>query len=629
MVQLYLNNQLCDLYGKESIATDYAIAPVSNISSRTASKSISFRIPLTANNREIIENANVIVNATTIPYSLIPAKLKANGLTQGIEFAQIKSIQDDIQVVLYGSNIDFFAQIKSLKLSDLGSQWDHVWNLANIVDSMDNTDGYIYAVIDYHADSPNSHINNSDSEIDVRALIPCVYLHSIIDKIVTEAGFTASGDFLSNADYRSVIIPCTALAVVTTMSVDESFDSASVPGTDVLLQSFSWVSRIGAAEGLKLISYHLTITNNTTGNTTEIGMIPDELVITNGIHVPIEIISDANGLTVSGTDISGFNGTDYTFRTVVTLENTTEDTLGFQFFLDKVGGTFVAIPLTANQTFLGRVFLNTILVAESLGDMKQSDLLKDTAQKFGLIIQVDNPNKIVYFKQFSEIIANIPNAIDWSEKVDYTEKPELEFSNSSYGQSNSCTYKDDDTVKKPEGTDSEILINNTSLPATNELFESPFAATESVTRLIGHQLSRIKMYTNASTIDVEIEDVEPRMLILRRENFSLDLNEGGGTLATITTVPLTHFIEPFQDFNLGFANNLLDYSADFIEAIQNFKLLTLLLRLNASDINQLDFFIPVWIEIKGQPGFYSYVSLIKQFKVTHKESTNVELSKLP
>lgn len=55
----------------------------------------------------------------------------------------------------------------------------------------------------------------------------------------------------------------------------------------------------------------------------------------------------------------------------------------------------------------------------------------------------------------------------------------------------------------------------------------------------------------------------------------------------------------------------------------------LLLRVNASDINQLDHFIPVWIEIKGQPGCYFYRSELKQFKVGSAESIEVELGKLP
>lgn len=624
MVELYLNNQLVDLYGNETIATDYAIAPISNISQRTSSKSISFRIPLTANNREIIENSNVVVNSSVIPYSLIPARLKANGLTQGIEFAKIKSIGEDITIQLFGSNVDFFGIIKSLKLSDLGTQWNHIWNLSNAANSLSNTSGYIYGMVDYHSDSPNSLIGNVSPQIDIRGLPPSVFLHSIIDKIVTDAGFTAQGDFLINADYKSVLIPCMEQSEGITVSSTGTF--TVVPGL-----TFRFASYISSPDGLILKAGSTIFFQNVNDPLEKLrGITTEDFTMSNNFKLnAIYDVTEENGISHLNGELFGFTAGETYSVTMVSIFENPDAKLQYPVII----GVTTSLPLVHTITdiidslIVGNSYLSFLNVVGMLPDLKQSDLLKDTAQKFNLIIQVDNINKIVHFRQFSEIIANIPNAIDWSDKIDYSEKPELEF-DSDYAQRNICKYEDDDSVVKPTGTDSEIIINNSNLKAEDDLFESPFAASEQVLRFGGYSIARIKLFTDWLGAEEALENVEPRYLTYRNVAFSVFTLTDGTNSQVVTSVPLTYFILPEMDFNLGFANNLLNYSQELIAVIQEFKMIKLLMRLNASDINQLDFFIPVWLEIKGQPGFYAYISKIEQFKVNEIESTTTEFGKL-
>lgn len=625
MIQLYLNNELCDLYGKEEIATDYSIAPISNISTRNSAKSITFKIPLTGNNREIIENNNVIVNSSTLPYTLIPARLEANGLDQKIEFAQLKSVKDNIELVLFGSNVDFFGIIKNRKLSDLGTQWNHVWNLINAHASLSNTSGYIYGMIDYHATYPNAFINNTDEEIDVRGLLTSVFLHSIITKIVQDAGFTASGNFLNDVDYKSVIIPCTENNAEYLVDETASFTALTTGARGIAIAQSPWTQGLIVKAGSRV-----TITNTTDPSEFIEAETTEDVEIVSTLHfVEFDNVISSNFITPLAVVLfQGFRiGDNYEIHIELILDNDNQDT----DITADIGYTTSIISLTNVMVtqIIGRRFGSGFSPAKRLPDMKQSELIKDTAQKFNLIIQVDNANKIVHFRQFSEIIANIPNALDWSDKVDYMEKPEIQF-DSDYGQRNLCTYTDDDTVIKPVGTDSEILINNQNLKPELKLFESPFAASEQVLRFGGISIAQIKIFTDLMGADEQINEVEPRYLAIRNEFFSpgFGLKDGVVTLSA-GSVPMTHFISPDQDFNLGFANNLLDYSTDMIEMIQNFKLVKMLLKVNAADINQLDHFIPVWIEIKGQPGCYFYRSEIKQFKVGSAESTEVELGKLP
>lgn len=633
MVQLYLNNQLCDLYGNETIATDYSIAPIGNISTRSSSRSISFKIPLTANNRAIIENANVIVNSTVLPYRLIPAQLKANGLDQNLEFASIESIKDEISIRLFGSNIDFFSIIKGLKLSDLSNFFDHDWTLANAYASRNNTSGYIYAMIDFHSEL-SAYCPDNLTQIDVRGLLPSVFLHSIISEIITQSGFTAQGDFLTDANYKRVILPCTNFAeelhfidtfdfeAGDTLGLTNIIPLIIVAGTDgVVLESGSTVTIRGITDPSILLVLRTTA----------------DIELQAGMRAWwfFEVVTNLGGLTyddgisnvLPDSVFTFVVGDDYNIIFDLTFTNPTGDNINidYGFFYDSL--TIAAYTVIREFRF-GNDFGSYIAIPQALPDLKQSDLLKDTAQKFGLIFQVNNVTKVVSIRRFSEVIDNIPNALDWSDKVDYSEKPELKF-DSGYARRNRCIYSEDETVIKPAGTDSDILIDNDNLEAEKELFESPFAASEQVLRFNGESIANIKLFTDLGGADEEIGDVEPRYLVLREATFSPAFTWTDGTsTSTSAEVPLTHFILPSESFNAGFENNLLDYSAELIALIQQFKTVTMLLRITAADINQLDFFIPVWIELVGQIGAYFYISAIKQFKCTGKESTEVELVKI-
>lgn len=632
MVQLFLNNQECTLYGSETIATDYSIAPISDISTRGSAKSIGFKIPLTANNRAIIENANVIVNSTTLPYQLISARLLANGLPQGIEFAAIESIKDDISIRLFGSNIDFYQIIKGLKLEDLGDVWLQVWNVNQAANTHNATEGLIYALIDMNGDE---FMVPADIEIDVRGLLPSVYLHSVISEIITQAGFTPEGDFLSDADYRSIVLPCADTNIGAVKPRMLSTAEMSTPATAAGLSTAFIFFDTATFDPLTLIQFDAAVLGGIwvykaylTGSYTIRITLNYTSLNVGGINITVnKRIAPAysSSFQLANQTIGGAG----TFTETIEFDNLDLDVDDYLYFVFGFNttihtATLEIIDTTTSNTIFGKEIDPAVNIG---GNMKQSDLLKDTAQKFGLIFQVDNQNKIVHIRRFSEILDNINIALDWSNKVDYTEKPELQF-NSDYAQRNLCVYTEDDTVTKPVGTDSEILIDNQNLDAEKELFESPFAASEQVERFNGHSIAQMKIFTGLGTADEEIESVEPRYLSVRVHTFSVFTYTDGSTDLTTTDVPLTHFILTGQDFNLGFENNLLDYSEDLIALIQEYKLVKMLLRITAADINQLDFFKPVWIELNGQPGCYYYISQIKQFKVTSKESTQVELVKL-
>ncbi len=654
MVNLYIEGVRCDLEGKETIATSYSIAPFSDIGKRTTNASINFKLPLTANNRAIFENNNVVVNASTLPYRFLSARLDVDGIDQKIRTAQLISIKDSIEIKLLGGNIDFFAAIKELKLSDLDLEsLNHDWTLANAVASAANTSGYVYALIDTYTDSPNTFIDNVSNQIDVRGLLPSIFLYEIVSQIVTDAGFTASGDFLTNADYRSIIVPLLTknnpqckLKILTTASQPLGYTTSLGIRYDTIIYDESTVVDPLNIYELSTVDWEYAAFNPEVPTATTFRVLADgDYQFSLNFNYYIDRVTNNDLFVTIERRRAGVNTQlEFAFDIRFASGEYTLDFISSVFTLERDDEIFITANCTGNNvTMLAGTFLECIVQPETfvfgeyinlslnLPQLKQSDILKALAQQFGLMYAVDNDNMIVYFRQFSEIVANKANAKDWSDKVDYSEKTEVNFGDTSYGQINHCEYAEDETVIKPTGTDYDILIGNKTLKPEYKLFELPYAASEQVLRMLDHSIAQIKIFTNYDTTDEEVNEVTPRVLIRRMQSFSpaLDYTDGTTTTAVIS-VPLTHFILFGQTFNLGFEDNLLPtYSQDIIDVIQNFKLINLLLRINVVDINQLDFFIPVWIERKNEAGAYFYLSEIKQFKSTSKESSETELVLLP
>lgn len=708
-VEIYVNDSKIDLEGDEDIVQTFAINSFGDVASRNSAYSNNFKAPITANNRSILENADIVLNSSTLPYQAIPCKIYVDSIVVVPGFAEITSCSDTYQIRVYAGNFDFYSQIKGLKISDLDlSDLNHNWTLANIAASRTNTEGYIYGIIDYHTDSPNAFIDNSTRQINVTKLLFSVYHHTLIDRIVSEAGFTMSGNLLSNEDYLSLALPFTNDDLLrltepflykagTTQQQSFLFDGngtitsqLSIFDDDTSEGFFDndnhWNTSTYRYVADQAISISFSVTVNVESFISNTFM--NVRIFKNGVQQQSIQTLNANGthtvnfseLTLAASDYVDFEyapaftdtGFKHTITSVVNsggnaqllISGSFSFTIGETYYVDAspyvgdfvildTGAGYATIDTPYSSTATGLIWdfelnkelvrvnaedtvsfnavdenvdFNTgIDVAFNLPKMNQADLLKAILQKFGAIIQVNNSTKEIQIRQFSEIVDNIPNAYDWSDKLDETEKTELAFKFDKYSQINNCTYKDDESVLKPEGTDYELLINNKNLNGEGDLFKSPFAASQQVDRLEDLSIVQIKKYTAG----VLSGKTQPRIIYIRKVDLTdgdLTYSDGVGTVVTGTSIPLTHFILEGQSFNLGWEDNLIpEQSSEIEDVLQNTKVIKELIRLNSSDINQLDLFRPVWLE---KHGCYFYISEVSQYKMNKVESTIVELVKL-
>jgi hypothetical protein len=302
-------------------------------------------------------------------------------------------------------------------------------------------------------------------------------------------------------------------------------------------------------------------------------------------------------------------------------------------FLGSRLNTRLSIVLTQNSNVEiklanGLAFNGIVSCENCLSDIKQSDFFKDTCIRYGLIPIVDEDNKKVTVFEFSEIKNNIQNAVDWSNKLDETKDWNLEFKLDSYARRNILKHKEDKFVlTEPEGSTGVITILNENLQLEKIIFESPFAASETVERLNGKKVIYIDLHDGVSLINTSSfkNGVTARTCYIEKDNFTVTYTDGTSSTIVSTDIPLTWFIDADKNYNAGFSTNLLDYSVDLINILQRLKIVKCEIRLNILDIINLNYFYPIYID---EFNSYFFLSKISQFDYTSNDSTSVELIKL-
>jgi hypothetical protein len=642
--ELYIEDELIDLIGDEQISTDYAIAEIGNFATRSGFRSINFDIPKTANNNRILQNAFIVNNTTTRPYRRLKARVFVDGIDQNIRFADIESIQDTYNMRMYGGNTSFFDLIKG-NITDLDlNEYDHYWTLNNAVASRTNTTGFIYPIIDYFTNSPNNIISNTSNILNIRYVYPAVFLQSIINKIVTEAGYTLNdeinaspiiiaGTDLSkrNDDGRRYL--CTLEKILT-----PPFNEVPSGVSELPIGSFTLGTQYaqyftGANNPFDLIdeviievSYNFVINNTGSATSITFGTVDS---LSDGSIAPLDpfltttVNVGLNTFTGTYTRTARLTPNGLSFSSVF-VDNGNPD-LTFQ------SGTTIGITNATILETRSMVFGSYITVNSILGNLKQSDILKYYLQKSCGLIQVNEDTKVVTLVKFDRLLQNIPNAIDWSDKIDYTDKNNLEFAFNEYGQSNALNYKADASIDDVfiQGANGTIGIDDEALELDKVLFTLPFSATEMDLRLLDLDVPKIKIFEqneDSPPIGVVRGKVQPRVLYIEKVSGDIDYTNGVATTTVTDNIPLCWFMNAGKAENLGFGNNLIERNYQgLIGVLTRTKIVTEQLRLNALDIQQLDFLKPVYL---SKHNAYFYISKISGFTYGSSESTEVELVKL-
>lgn len=612
-----------------NIAVSYECASDFKFNSNT---SVEIQLPKTKNNLWAFENNHVLVNDSTLPYDFIEASCQVDGIDMKIEFCILESISSVIKCRLFGGNFTLFSDVKDKSIQELDfSDLDHTRNWSAMLPLLDTTSGLIYPIIDYGT------LTDLNNNIDADFIYPAIHLHTVVNKILSEIGYTLSGDLGTDPEYLKCIIPFSAqqksftddytdsLFFEAYKSTDQLHDTDVItiytPPFDVEVSDPSnrWITNTYYALIAASYTFHLKYKIYTVGVSDMVLKIDmckfvagGSLEIVQSWEYPTDFTSDGFGIYHIDEDCDPVN--------LIVNERITFQVHSKESHTVK-GGTDTAFSLAAITDYLNG-YNELWQVSPNLPNIKQGDLIKYCLQAFGCIVQCDDSTKTIIATKISTIINNAytGNYDDWSDLLDRTNPETITFKQD-VAQINHLKYLDDDNVIKPDGTDYEFRINNRSLPLEKDLYIAPFGAS---------------LFTNVFTFLQEVWRVEisgtsepkPRIMVRNSVTLSDDvyyIHEGAAVSAATTAVNIPYFITS-GGFNLGFEDSLrLGKMKDVLELNTSPKQLSLNIRLTPKHINQLDFSNPVWIDLYKS---WFYKRKINQFKYGKRDSTVCELVKI-
>lgn len=221
-LELSIRGKRIDLLPGKPIPVTYSANDLAELKNRQSNFTRRFKIPMTHNNREVLELSEQLNSNTNFPYQQHSARLIQDGIQlipDGI-FELKRSARDFTGQIISG-NADLFDKMDGKNIRELDlSEFNHIWNVQNALDSRTNIDGYVYALINYGG------INDPQFGFDISNTPASVFLHTVIERIISEAGFTLeglnlAGDFLNRVSngngeldfgifmYDNMIIPFT------------------------------------------------------------------------------------------------------------------------------------------------------------------------------------------------------------------------------------------------------------------------------------------------------------------------------------------------------------------------------------------------------------------------------------
>lgn len=649
-MKITINDIEVDAIVDNDIALTKSVNKMQSLSSRNGSFSTEIEAALSTNNRQLTSNSQSTDSVTNFPYAVNKCEIEAHGYNVMQGFATLEETSANYKIRAFGELSNIFDLIGDAKLKELnldysnGSAINHIWNYANVIANRNNTwqSGFIYPNINYGKwDSLQTTAYWND-------LYPSVFAKYLFLRIFHSIGYSVIGEFLDNELFENEILPMVKIPSTPSYAL-EGFKTQSTKITqtylfdnppygnldpkNILFDIFNKNGNNQLTNELVNGSYATIFRPSNYGITKLNFSLTSDVVI--GFSAIIQAPSVGYLDIKQQTLLAGLN--TFSFE----VEKTTPD-LFIRFVID----TPVAIPYTVNlsgtlNTETASTILiegNTVYVNECLPDVSQKDFLTTIVNQYNLMITIDSSLRTVNFSYFNSVEANKSNAIDWTDKLDITDLPTIQFAIDGYSQNNLLSYETDDNdieLRKAntygQGT---LFCNNLNLEKTTEVFRSKFAPIVRVPALrdpITQAFIQLWKSEDGGTT-YRTQSVKPRIAYINRdETFTINGTSGaiGGGSGASNSSPSAGVY--FQD--LEFAGSLIPKFYNIVVNMLNSPyFLSANFFLKVKDYNEIDFTKPIYLNciIKGYGNIkgYFYCNEIKQFKINRYETTTVELIKI-
>lgn len=269
---------------------------------------------------------------------------------------------------------------------------------------------------------------------------------------------------------------------------------------------------------------------------------------------------------------------------------------------------FIPFSATVLYDYQGTKWEDThiqLSVAKNLPDFTLKEILKDYMQRYFLTPVVDNVKKTVVFHSMDELYDNKYKARDWTDKFIDDAREDV-FSLSNYAQTNNLKWKEDQ--KFLTNGDGVFFVKNQNLASTTDLLTSIFAQSATIQNVLaGQNVASIIKFKSSPLTTGETDftiDTEPRVVRIHDVpglyNF-IDLTGNPGIIGTAK-------IGTFDDIN--WTSQVANYGKGLSKLLDKCRVITRYAILTALDVQDFDFFIPVYDRFEAK---YYYVNQIVNF----------------
>ena len=688
------NNVLGDLdlanFKDFPLALTKGIVNLDNLKARTGTYSKTFKVPNTKNNSNLLSNVDNINSKKDYRDALNrkPCVIIVNNNQNDSGFLQVsKSINKDyFELIFFGNNIDWVKSASELKLNDIN--WKNNSQVYTEIKINQATTGFvpsfppvIPAVFDYdYYDHTYPYIsrggNKSNTSTSVEDFYPCFYIRSIFERGLNQLGWNVSSNFLVSNEIKTLVGDLSNSMTVADSVVNRSKTRASrssdvtnyggdiklVFNDDVNPPNEDTYDNYNPSTGFYVVPTNGRYNIN-------VSLITDNWFITGTGNKNLTIKVASGSSTFFGF---GLNVIDERTVSVSSTESITS-TFSFQVNLKQGDNLAIFTKWTANPfssfsenvkfktgTFFdiqrssklseGDNFLLTEIIPDSV---KLIDVINDFTRMFNIYYWTDVKTKTIYFEPRNDFFKPITQALDWTDKIDFSKNYEIDYIN---------TYKRNVEFKYKELNNDEWLkgwqdVNKRTYARYNYILPDRFAegtdtielslfsasyghsATEiSTTNSTDTSPSTLKIWNNYQTkVPTErINSYNPKILFFNRSTqvsstgSNRMINIFGNNSIYIPYGIFETYNNVTSPMNLSFtgADGLFStYYKNMFKNIEDGGRLTAYLRLDDVDINNLDFRNLVYISTPAEVTGYYIVEKVQDYKPLSDGTTKVNLFK--
>ena len=609
----------------------------------------------------------------------------SDGYYQVVSFSPSKK---EAKLKFFGGNSDWFdllkdryinIEVKTGEFPYLLTDFQHDFTSTNVVGSWDYSKPYYYFFRD---NGRNSFSTNKQNNIDYQEDFSAAFLEKkLFNRIFDSVGIKTQGTLFNDISFDQTIIASTNDTRDIFLSED-NISNVSIPQTttEIVQEGTPNWTKLQFTAGdynSQWDGAKFTAKNSIGDLRFNFFVSVEALASVTGIKIRWR----KNGVLQTAQNMNFESGSYervFGYQLIETNVNS-NDSYEFEFaYVGPVAGVQVLVLGNQNSglTITEKFVAPSVDATKILPKIKQTDFIKDILIRYGVISFYDVKTKTLTLNKFEDIDNNRVFAPDWTNKIDLSKAVDVDFTKmlSNYGKRSIFDFEDDTEADSMGSTYKSLFgrnagtgiidINNDFLSDENTIYTSPYAPTLArytfplrTTPNIGEwyvpyiPTQKIDSTDQFGKAIYEDQEIKPRLLYALTVKIS-DINNMGYTQATIDgslysnigygyyaksklddmgTRGLNESKESIMFGNLDnqffVGDSLLErnYSL-YNKMLNNPFYVSLYMNLTSLDVQQLDFFTPIFLSFKYDSGYY-YIDSVEQYK-GDGSTTKVNLVKI-